>query len=211
MRSYSAARGLFSIGAYVGWAAIGLGGLVSLVGFASMASEGFGGGLVLASGILIALVGYFVLVHVQSARASVDTAEYAQQALKLARDEHELSKQMLALAKATPAAATYSAPETTGLTSIRYDTDAAKQPAADHAHPESAPGAATYEPDKLASPATPALPEPSEEPLPGVLASTLKIGSRELVLVDGQYRYGSLKFDDADSAHEYFGVSKAPT
>ena len=52
-----------------------------------------------APGIVLIILGNFILVNIQTARATVDGAEYAQQSLKLSRDQFDLSKQMLALAK----------------------------------------------------------------------------------------------------------------
>lgn len=82
-----------------------VGGIVALVG-ASAASQvssyGFGGkgselaGLVgLIPGLDVCLTGFILLALVQMGRASVDSAEYSQQMLKIARDQLQISKQGL--------------------------------------------------------------------------------------------------------------------
>ncbi len=125
MRSYDAARGYFSFLGFLAWAIIVVGGLITLsaLGNASMQP---GNLALLAAAPGMALIGFgvFGLVYVQSGRATVDSAEYAQQALKVSRDHLDISKQLLKLAQASPAAATYTAPaEASDLHDINFDTD----------------------------------------------------------------------------------------
>jgi len=105
MRSYKAARSLFSFLGFCAWVVIVVGGIVALVG-ASAASQvssyGFGGkGSELASlaglipGLGVCLTGFILLALVQMGRASVDSAEYSQQMLKIARDQLQISRQSL--------------------------------------------------------------------------------------------------------------------
>ena len=104
MRSYEAARTYFSILSFISWCVILLGVVVVLVGFgaASQMSRGFGGtpsGLALLSAVVpgagLAFAGFMGLVFAQIGRAGVDTAEYSQQSLKVARDALEVSRHSL--------------------------------------------------------------------------------------------------------------------
>ena len=87
MRSYEAARGLFSFLAVCSWGIIVVGGIVAVTAFAAVGSA-LGGSpgdmkLLLAAlpGVGISLVGLYGLAMVQMARAGVDSAEYGQQSL----------------------------------------------------------------------------------------------------------------------------------
>lgn len=108
MRSYDAARGLFSFLAFIAWSAVVVG-VIAAFGGAQMRT-GFGGAVGIMGalpGIGIAILGLFQVAVVQAARATVDTAEYTQQMLKIARDQLDVSKQ--SLKQGYEAAATYSA------------------------------------------------------------------------------------------------------
>lgn len=103
MRSYAAARGMFSFLAGVSWIIIVLGLLMALIAAsASGGQSAFGGrpsgAMVLLStvpGLFAAFVGFLGLVGVQIGRATVDSAEYGQQALDVARKQLEVSRQAL--------------------------------------------------------------------------------------------------------------------
>jgi len=106
MRSYKAARDLFSILAFCAWGVVGLGVIIGLLG--ALATQGLGsssGGLqsILGAlpGLMISLGGLFSLAMVQMGRASVDTAEYSQQSLAVSRQQLELSRQLLEQSKTT--------------------------------------------------------------------------------------------------------------
>lgn len=144
MRSYQAARGFFSFVEFVAWAALILGIVVAVFGGGAAASASFGNNLVAATmgalpGLAVALIGLYTLVYIQSARASVDSAEYAQQSLKLSRDQFEVSKQLLRLAGGDDTAITYTSDTATTakLTGVSYDTEAAQNSdAAPNAKPD---------------------------------------------------------------------------
>ena len=109
MRSYEAARTYFSILGFFSWAVIVLGGLVALISIAAVGemSRSFGGssaaGLAgIVPGVAIAFAGFMGLVVVQIGRAGVDTAEYTQQMLKIARDQLEVSRQGLSRGQTQP-------------------------------------------------------------------------------------------------------------
>jgi len=96
MRSYETARGMFSFLAFVGWSAVVIGVLAAISG--AQMKTGFGGSVGFVGalpGIIIAVVGLLNIAIVQAARATVDTAEYTQQMLKIARDQLDVSKQSL--------------------------------------------------------------------------------------------------------------------
>lgn len=116
MRSYEAARGSFNFVESLARFIIGVGFLAALGG-GTLGSEMAGraappwliGGLCALPGLIIAMVGYYGLAMAQMGRASVDSAEYAQQALQVARDQLEVSRQ--ALQQGKQLAASY-APQT---------------------------------------------------------------------------------------------------
>ena len=97
MRSYEAARKLFSFLGFIAWSVIVIGVLVALVGAGTGGRYGVpGAGLVaMVPGIGIAIAGFIQLAFVQMGRAQVDTAEYTQQMLKISRDQLEVSRQSL--------------------------------------------------------------------------------------------------------------------
>jgi hypothetical protein len=97
MRSYEAARSLFSFLAFVAWMVIIAGVLIALIGAKGASIYGGAGAGLLAAmpGIGIAMMGFLQLAFVQIGRAGVDTAEYTQQMLKISRDQLEVSQQSL--------------------------------------------------------------------------------------------------------------------
>jgi len=103
MRSYEAARKLFSFLGFGSWCIIILGVTAAVAGGASAAAIGGAAKipaeaatfLATLPGLGTALLGFFCLAFVQIGRAAVDSAEYAQQSLKIARDQLELSRQSL--------------------------------------------------------------------------------------------------------------------
>lgn len=106
MRSYEAARSLFSFLAFLAWSVVVVGGLVAIVSAAGVSqySRYAGGGsaalLAMLPGAGIAIAGFILVAFVQMGRATVDTAEYTQQMLKLSRAQLEISKQSLNQGKA---------------------------------------------------------------------------------------------------------------
>ncbi|MCR8551156.1 hypothetical protein M4578_25350 [Salipiger sp. P9] len=103
MRSYEAARSLFSFLAFIAWCVIILGVLAALLaGGVAGNARSFGGGptvfLAILPGIGIAIVGFVCLALVQIGRATVDTAELTQQMLEIARDRLEISRNALSSA-----------------------------------------------------------------------------------------------------------------
>lgn len=129
MRSYQAARGYFSFLSFVSWAAIlGGAGLGLLLAAAVAETSRFGNPTLAAflastPGLILAAVGLFGLIFVQSSRAAVDSAEYAQQALAVSRNQLEVSRQLLKLAEKSHPAIGY---QTTAaeLKNVSFDTSA---------------------------------------------------------------------------------------
>ncbi len=104
MRSYEAARGYYSTLEFLAWGVIALGAIVAFGGLvtASQVGRGFGSSAstfaivsAFLPGVGLAFVGFLGLVICQNGRAAVDSAEYSQQLLKVARDTLEVSKQAL--------------------------------------------------------------------------------------------------------------------
>ncbi len=103
MRSYEAARSLFTFLGYCAWFVIISGGIFTLMGIAAineMSSYGRSpsGARVISTllpGMGVAFLGFVGLALVQLGRAAVDTAEYTQQMLQIARDQLDVSQQAL--------------------------------------------------------------------------------------------------------------------
>lgn len=99
MRSYATARGYLSFLEILAWIVVGIGLLLALAGMGA-GSQGFGfggrsGGMAFVGampGLLLALLGFFGVVNVQIGRAGVDSAEYGQQALAVAREQLAISR-----------------------------------------------------------------------------------------------------------------------
>ena len=104
MRSYEAARGLFSFMSFVGWVIIAGGVLAAIAGIGignEMGRNGYGRGpgpevlLFILPGVGIGIVGVITLALAQMGRAGVDTAEYSQQMLQISRESLDVSRQSL--------------------------------------------------------------------------------------------------------------------
>ena len=97
MRSYEAARSLFSFLAFIAWSVVVIGVIVALVSAVGASKYGGGGAglLAMVPGIGIGITGFILVAFVQMGRATVDTAEYTQQMLKIARDQLEVTRQAL--------------------------------------------------------------------------------------------------------------------
>ncbi len=97
LRSYDVARKTFSFLEFVGWSVVVVGiiaGFVLAESAGRYASEGQKV-LLFLMGASGSLLGLFMVGAVQNWRAGVDSAEYSQQALKVAREQLEISKQSL--------------------------------------------------------------------------------------------------------------------
>ena len=103
MRSYEAARSLFSVISFFSWFLIA-GGIILIFVGGNMGSDlsRFNRapeiiGLVMGAvpGLATTIIGFFSLVMSQLGRASVDSAEYGQQMLQIARDQLDVSRQTL--------------------------------------------------------------------------------------------------------------------
>ncbi len=90
MRDYSTARSILSLVEFTCWAGV-LVGVIIAFSSVGVASRGFGAPGILAAipGIGIGILSLFGVALVQMGRAGVDSAEYGQQALKVARDQLE--------------------------------------------------------------------------------------------------------------------------
>jgi len=134
MQSYQAARGLFNFVGFIAWIAVLGGGLTALLGGSAALNSARSGNEIMAlllggaPGAILASVGFFILVHVQTSRAAVDSAEYGQQALKTARDQLEVSKQLLKLAQPSRTMDYQSTNDTPNP--VRFDTEKTIEPVA---------------------------------------------------------------------------------
>jgi len=97
MRSYETARTLFGFLEFVAWAVVVLGVVAGLLIAEGMSRDASGVELLIAAlpGVAISLFGLIFVAIIQTARATVDSAEYTQQMLKIARDQLEISLQVL--------------------------------------------------------------------------------------------------------------------
>ncbi len=191
MRSYEAARRYFSILEFIAWCLIVLGGFIAIVAFAAIAEANrrYGGSpalLVIVPAILpgsgIAFAGFMGLVVAQVGRAGVDSAEYGQQSLKIARDQLELSKQALRQgAQAEPSYAALQAAKK----DLQPDTAVSKgaAPSASYAAPPSE----THETAKLAPPR----------------AEALEYKGRVIQPENGQFVFGKMQFQSLEAAQRY--------
>lgn len=125
MRSYETARSSFGILEFFAKALILVGLLAVIPALLALERQGAIALIGAVPGVAIVAMGFFGQAYAQTSRATVDSAEYAQQSLGLARDQFEISKQLLRLAQAPQTAATYTAdaPSDT-LNNISFDTDA---------------------------------------------------------------------------------------
>lgn len=196
MRSYEAARGYFSVMAFFAWCVIALGTVAVLIGLGAAGQMGRGFGMgpspaaVIATiipGAALAFAGFLGLVFCQMGRAGVDTAEYAQQSLKIARESLEISKQSLKQQSAVRDPS-YAALQATKH-KLRSDADT--------------PASASYgdKPPQVDAPDTPH-PEPVE---------TYEHNGRTITF-DGQYyHFAKMTFAELDFAKSYInqlGVSE---
>ncbi|MEM7691054.1 MAG: hypothetical protein AAF194_01230 [Pseudomonadota bacterium] len=98
MRSYQTARTYFTLLEMASWAAIALGALLGIFGLLAAFSANTAGGAVAFLAFGTALLPAFAfcgaglagLVYAQTARAGVDSAEYALQGLQIARESLEV-------------------------------------------------------------------------------------------------------------------------
>ncbi|UWR13405.1 hypothetical protein [Sulfitobacter mediterraneus] len=97
MRSYETARSLFSFLEVMAWIMVVAGIIIAFGGAsaASLFSRSSAGLMGALPGIVIAILGLFMVAQVQGNRATVDSAEFSQQMLKLTREHLEVSKQAL--------------------------------------------------------------------------------------------------------------------
>lgn len=185
MRSYEAARSLFSLLTVLAWIVIGVG-AIAAIGFGIKAVEmarwngGPPGGAFLIGmlpGLAMSFVGFLSLVFAQIGRAGVDTAECSQQLLQLSRDHLEVSKQSLRQGEAVKQG---------------FEALAVKQPplpSASYADRTITAGDETQQTDLAAAEKTP--------------ARELEYKGKEIRAIDTGYRFAGMEFTTLDAAHQY--------
>ncbi|KAA0909537.1 hypothetical protein FLO80_21140 [Aquicoccus porphyridii] len=183
MRSYEAARSLYRFLSFCAWCAIVGGGILAIAGLAQVSEmRSFGSRssdlIIIMStvpGLGIAFLGFIGLAIVQNGRATVDTAEYTQQMLQIARDQLEVSRQALrgpnAPAQSFAAAA---------------KSDVPSDPPASR-HPSKQQHAARTSEPKL---------KPSGQ-------KTIHYRTKEIQVENGKYLYNGIAFDTRDKAERY--------
>lgn len=97
MRSYNMARSMFSIMEAIGWIVVVLSVVVGILlsATAGRYASGTEKLVLFLAGASGSIGGIVIVAAVQNWRANVDTAEYTQQMLKIARDQLDVSRQSL--------------------------------------------------------------------------------------------------------------------
>ena len=180
MRSYEAARSLFTFLAFIAWSVVVIGVIVALVSAAGASRYGGGGAglLAMVPGIGIGITGFILVAFVQMGRANVDTAEYTQQMLKTARDQLEVSKQGLKLQSTVPQ--TFAA---------AAQTESAQEPKSSFASQP-----ATAAPSGGESTAL-KLEQPSSE--------NVVYRDKTITIADGKFHFANMSFTSLEKAHHY--------
>lgn len=185
MRSYETARNVIGFFEFVAWCVVAIGVLLILIGFGAGGSFGrsFGAGSSFAGaltagipGIAITLLGILAVVQCQTGRAGVDTAEYNQQMLKVARDTLEVSRQTLRQNGAGASPSFSAAPQ----------TERVEPPLTSDASLASA---------KVSKPNR-ALPDAQS-------AQPISYNGVTIAVENGTYRYAGLMFHDLEKAKAY--------
>ncbi len=160
-----------------------------------------------APGIILAMLGFFGLALVQMGRANVDSAEYGQQALQVARDQLDVSRQSLQQGKQLAASYAAQAVEKSPVAAAPTADKPADAGASYDSRAADTTSVGTSNGSAQINSASkgPLLPRPDLEiPTPELLGEKVKVAERDLVLVDGTYRYGSMSFSSVEKAEAYF-------
>lgn len=185
MRSYDAARSLFSLLTVLAWIVIGVGALAAL-GLGAKASEmsrwngGSSGGAFLMGmlpGLAMSFVGFLGLVFAQVGRAGVDTAECSQQMLQLSRDHLEVSKQSLRQGEAVR---------------LGFEALAVKQavaPSASYADRAAMTGSEVNKTDAFSAEKTP--------------AKIIEYKGKDVQAIENGYRFAGMEFPSLEAAQRY--------
>ncbi|WP_172299995.1 hypothetical protein [Pseudoruegeria sp. HB172150] len=189
MKSYETARKMFDILEIAAWLMVGAGVLLTLSGPATVSQFAPSGAAMAAAlpGIAVAFLGMLQVAIVQNARAGVDTAEYTQQMLQVARDQLEVSRRGFKLQKGAPAA---------GFTEA-LSTDRDADPPVEG--PSYADTASTMESQSEAAAAIEQSTEEAEKERP---VSFEHRGHQVYGAVDGYY-YDGQRFDTSEKAVEF--------
>jgi hypothetical protein len=203
MRSYEVARTLFSFLAFCAWSIVVVGGLVALIGAGGGSRYGGAGAglLAMVPGLSIGIAGLLLVAFVQIGRATVDTAEYSQQMLKVARDQLEISKQSL---------------NSGGQNSASWVTetdrsDTSKRPSFGKQSDDKQPnvGSASTAPVEASPPEVTTFPKDINGFLPlNAEGTLLEFRGRQIEFSDGKYDLAGQKFSSAKTLRKYVGGLK---
>jgi hypothetical protein len=205
MRSYEVARTLFSFLAFCAWSIVVVGGLVALIGAGGGSRYGGAGAglLAMVPGLSIGIAGLLLVAFVQIGRATVDTAEYTQQMLKISRDQLEISKQGLNTQNSVPA--TYTG--VVGATEAAAQTLQSFNSMANEAQEIEA--AST---DSINAALPNNVPAPSKDQNGFLLlndqGSLLEFRGRKFGFADGKYDLAGQKFSNAQTLRKYLNGLK---
>lgn len=192
MRSYEAARSLFSFFEFLSWCVIVLGVVLTLGGFAAAGQigRGFGGGPAMvtyvaafAPGASLTFAGFMGLVFCQIGRAGVDSAEYSQQMLKVARDQLEVSRQSLRAPSTPP----------NSFAATAKSTAESDPPVARHA-PKRQHATRSSEPKLTASG-----------------PQTFRYRTKDIQVENGKFLYNGIAFDSREKAERYIDTFAGPS
>ena len=201
MKSYAAARAYFSFLEVLSWAVIAVGATALLIGFGAGSQvntfSGRGSGALALTaalpGFALAFAGFLGLVFAQIGRAGVDSAEYGQQSLKIAREQLEISRQ----------AAKQRAAQEQSYAALQ---------AAKSELMNGEPGVTS---ERSASYASKPLPKAGPEPVPAlsgdedelrVLGKELTYKGQTAELIDGRWHMNGIAFDSRELVKDYIDV-----
>jgi len=208
MRSYDAARNLFSFFSTVSWIAVLIGGIIAVVGMSAISQfrtpTGWQLLAAVSPGLIFAGIGLVCLAVAQMGRANVDVAEYSQQMLQLSRDQLEVSKQVLAQGKQVAPSFSTNATAATAAAVATNDADNQGASFANRRDASELKGDANQT-SEIAAQSTPAaLSEPPlETPVSELLAAAEPATAKELIFEDGLYKYDKMTFKSRERAEAY--------
>jgi hypothetical protein len=193
MRSYEAARSYFSFFGFLSWCVIVIGGLLAVAALVAVGqmSRSYGGSSMagiagILPGVGIMFAGFLGLVVVQIGRAGVDSAEYAQQSLKISREQLEISR----------ASQRTSTRDTEGFAVMSRE---AEKPSASFADQVQADKVSKAGQKSIAAPTSP----PSDRVALGLENGQLEYQTKSIDVRNGQFLYNGIPFDTLISAQKY--------
>ena len=193
MKSYQTARRICSFLEFLGWSTVAGGIIIAFAMGQSVNPYAPPAAALTAAvpGIVIAIVALFCVGGVQGWRSSVDTAEYTQQMLKIARDQLEVSRQSLRGSK-SEALSFGDVGDTGALSSGPSFSSLAGTEAASSAEQTRS---------------TPQVTQPNAPPERRAIKQELDFQGRKLIeYADGSYALDGRNFPDLDGVKEHVRI-----